>query len=40
MLNAKMASIFEREPIFGYDRPWDDETIDTLTAYFQSLFTQ
>ena len=21
-----MASIFEREPIFAYDRPWDDET--------------
>ena len=26
LLNAKMASIFEREPIFAYDRPWDDET--------------
>jgi hypothetical protein len=21
-----MAGIFEREPIFGYDRPWDNKT--------------
>ena len=25
-LTAKMASIFEREPIFSHERPWDDST--------------